>query len=275
MAYNYFETSVDQGRPLFLYRFSLGESVWRYTSADSDVVLGSDTWTAVPISDDGMKQTGEAVTEAMTITASSKITPAQMYLSYPPSRQIQVSILALHDGDTETRAVYAGEVTQCNVTQPGTVKLTCETLSATMAREGLRLTWQRSCPYALYDPVTCKVNKTAFSAAALVTAQESNVLTVPSLSSFAAGYFSGGFVEWSDPVRGRERRGIEEHTNDGEVLLTLFGGAAGIDTGAMLDVFPGCSRNVAGCTKFNNLLNYGGVLKLAGKSPFDGSAVFY
>lgn len=272
MTFNAREYSLEDGQPIYLYRFSLNDRVWRYTSTDGDVVRGADTWEALPISDDGPRQSGEPVQDALKITASTNTVPAQIYLDYPPARPMQVAIFATHEDDTEITCIYVGEITQFDNSQIGTCTFTCETLSSTMQREGLRLGWQRNCPYALYDPVTCKVDKTAYAVTLTVTEIEGNLVMVPGLAAASARWFAGGFVEWLDVVRGLERRGIEQHTGD---QITMFGTADGIAVGTTLVLYPGCTRTTDSCATFNNLPNYGGVPALQGSSPFDGNPVFY
>ena len=272
MAFEPLEESIEDGRPLVFYRFSLNDKVWRYTSADATLVKGGFTWEAVPIRDDGANQTGEATQDALRITTVTSIVPADIYMHYPPARIIQVAIFVAHEGDAEMLATYQGEITQFNIPEPGTAVFTCETLSATMQREGLRLGWQRTCPYALYDPVTCKVDKTLFAVAGVVGTVVGNVITVASLAAQPLGRFSGGFLEWIDPVRGLERRGIESHAG---ASLALFGTSDGIDPGLNVTCYPGCARTTSACISFNNRPNYGGIPRMDGKSPFDGSPVFY
>jgi uncharacterized phage protein (TIGR02218 family) len=273
MSYASLEFSLEDGRPIYLYRFSLNDKTWRYTSADEDIEKAGQLWIAVPIADDGIRQTGDAVTDSLNITTTTSIVPVQLYMHYPPSRDVSVAIFTSHEGDDEIRAIYVGDVTQCNVLQPGTAKLTCETFSATMEREGLRLGWQRNCPYALYDPVTCKVDKTAIALTGAVTNVVDNVVTLPAIGGQGLGHYRGGFVEWTDPVRGIERRSIEDHAVDS--TLVMFGGAEGIAIGTVLTAYPGCDRTVNACSViFNNYDNYGGAPSLKGKSPFDGQSVF-
>lgn len=275
MSYNDFESSIERGLPSRLYRFTLNDKVWRYTSAELDEVLGGFTWLAgASISDDGVKQTGESTTDGLTITASSEIEPVQIYMHYPPSRPMQVAIFHHHpeDYDGEVVAIYAGEVIQVNVPTPGTATIPCETISASMQRSGLRLGWQRTCPYALYDPSTCKVNKAAYAVAAVATLAEDGLLQASALAVYPNGYFAGGFIEWVDPDRGIERRSVEAHMAGG--LLQLFGSSVGTSVGMNFTAYPGCPRTTNGCISFNNLPNYGGVPDLQGRSPFDGNPVF-
>lgn len=269
MAFEPLEYSIEDGRPIYFYRFSLNDNFWRYTSADADIARNEVTWTAIPVADDGPNQTGEAVQDALRITISTEAVPAQLYMQYPPARPVQVAIFIGHEGDNQMRAIYQGEITQANVPQPGTMIFTCETIASTMAREGLRLGWQRSCPYALYDPVTCRVNKEAFKATATVLGVNGNTVL---LSSLPNPNFGGGFVEWTDEVRGIERRGIESQE---DYVIVMFGTADGIVEGMELNCYPGCARTTSACASFNNLPNYGGIPAFQGKSPFDGTTVFY
>lgn len=274
MTFDAREISIEDGVPIFLYRFSLNDKVWRYTSADGDIEALGETWVAVPIADDGVKITGEASTDALTITATTDITPAQIYMHYPPARPVQVAILRTHEGDPDVKTVYMGEITQVNVPQPGTARITCETISASMQRDGLRFGWQRTCPYALYDPITCKVDKSAFVVMGTIDAlNDDGVLQVDAIIGQPNNKFGGGFIEWVDPVRGVERRAIE--TSDPSGAVTMFGTIDGLEVGLSIQVFPGCVRTTTACAGFNNLLNYGGVPAMQGKSPFDGDPVFY
>lgn len=267
------ESSVDGARPVALYRFTLGDTVWRFTSADRDVLLQDGTlWTSVAIADEGVKQSGEASSDAMNITAPITIGPVQVHLTTPPAQAIQVVIFRTHVGSSDVVAIWAGEVMQVNPLSPGQAKITCETTAVSMRREGLRLSWQRTCPYALYDPVTCKVNKPTYETPLIITAKNGFTVAVHG-NTQPDGWFNGGFIQWTHPVRGLEFRGISWHVGD---TFTIFGTVDDIYEGLRVSAYPGCSRSVASCRdKFNNLVNYGGVPHMPGKSPFDGNPVFY
>lgn len=281
MPFGTIEESLEFGQPIHLYAFRLGDTTWRYCTADRDVttieMVGEPpaevtrTWKAVPISDEGIRQSGEAATDAMTITAPSNIGPVQTHVVTPPSALIRVAIFHKHNGSDDIAAVYAGEITQIDFPKPGVAKITAEALSATMQRDGLRLAWQRTCPYALYDQVTCKVDKSLHGVAGTVTAVVGLGVTIPGLSAHAEGFFAGGFIEWQDPIIGFEFRAIESHTGD---ALVMFGDTNDIHVGLTVTAYPGCARTVAACTAFGNLPNYGGIPHMPGRSPFDGNPVF-
>lgn len=274
MTFQAYESSVEDGRPITLYRFTLGTTVWRYTSHDRDVLLPDGTvWKSVAISDEGIKQSGEAASDAMNINAPITIGPVQAHLVTPPSQAIQVVILRKHANSDDVAAAWAGEVMQVNPAVPGQARITCETTAVSMRREGLRLAWQRTCPYALYDAVTCKVNKASYGHPLIVLARNGFTILTNDAEAYNDGWFSGGFIQWLHPVRGMEFRGINFHDKN---TLGIFGAVEDIYEGLRVTAYPGCSRTAAVClNKFNNLPNYGGVPNMPGKSPFDGNPVFY
>lgn len=272
MSYDSIERSNEDGRPIYLYSFTLGSATWRYTSSDQQVVQGGYKWSPVAISDDGVKQTGEATTDGLNITAPSSIAPAQMFLGTPPSQAIMCRIFHMHEGDAESALCYIGEVTQVNLPQPGTAIITCDTIGASMQRDGLRLGWQRSCPYALYDEITCKADKALHALDLTIIEVVGNAVKFDGIGGAADGAFNGGYIEWEHPVQGIEFRGIEAQVG---TTVTMFGLADGLYYGLKVKAYPGCARTVSDCEgKFNNLDNYGGVPDMPGKSPFDGDPVF-
>lgn len=273
MAFDTLESSIEDGRPIYLYKFTLNDKVWRYTSADEDQVIGDFVWEAVPISDSGRKQTGETNTDALSIETVATIAPSRIYADFPPARPMAVAILRTHAQEpTDMKVTYVGEVSQHTFsTDPGKVVFVCETIAASMRREGLRLAWQRDCPYALYDPVTCKANKELHKVVFTIEYVTGSQLNSSGLVLPFADGLAGGFFEWLDPERGIERRAIER---SGEHYLVVFGSMYGLEVGQEITAYRGCARTVQACISFDNLPNYGGIPDLAGKSPFDGSPVF-
>lgn len=272
MSFNDVENSNHGGRPVYMYSFTLGDTVWRYSSGDEDITASGHTWTAIAISDDGINLTGEAATDALKIRCPSDIGPVQVFIGTPPSVTIMVNVWHLHEGDGEVVLCYAGELGDVDFPFPGESTLTCHTLGATMQRDGLRFGWQRSCPYAVYDEMSCRVDKRAFGLNGLIKTAVSGVVTADGFGDKPNGYLSGGFIEWDHPIRGREYRGIEEHVGD---TITMFGLSDGLYPGLIVTAYPGCNRTSSTCAnRFNNLLNYGGIPHMPGKSPFDGDPVF-
>lgn len=271
MSFELVEKSNDEGRPIYLYQFTLGGNAFRYTSSDADVVMAGYRWQAVAISDDGVKLTGEAVTDGLSITLPSNTAIVQMFAGTPPSEVIMVSIYHYHEGDTNSVLAYVGEVNQVGQPEPGTATISCDTISASMQRDGLRLAWQRNCPYALYD-ANCGVDKTEHALEFVVYDIINNVVQLQGADDLPNDTLAGGFLEWLHPSRGVEVRGVEMQNAS---ACTMFGLADGLYYGLAVKAYPGCNRTAGTCKdKFNNLDNYGGIPDLPGKSPFDGDPVF-
>lgn len=272
MTYAVIETSNDGGKPIYLYDFVLGAAHFRYSSSDQDLILNGYKWATAQITDDGVKQSGDATTDTLTITCASTIGPVSLFQGTPPSQPIMVNIYAYHDGDTDSVLCYAGQVMQIGYPQPGQATFSCDAIAISMLRDGLRLGWQRNCPYALYDKGTCNADETAHAIPMMVLETTGNTATVSGLDAVADGTLNGGYMQWSHPVRGLEYRGIETQVG---ATITMFGLSDGLYYGLTVTGYPGCARTVSDCTtKFNNLDNYGGIPDMPGISPFNGDQVF-
>lgn len=272
MSYNIIETSNDDGRPVYLYEFKLLDKYWRYTSADDKVNALGSVWEPIGIADDGIKQTGEAQSDALNLTMPNSSAVVGLFIGTPPGSPVTVTLRRMHLDDNDPVVCYVGTVSSINQgANPAVARVTCATLSASMDRNGLRLAWSRGCPHVLYDK-QCRVNKDAFRVDATVETVGAGKVTSPAYAAYPNGYFAGGFIEWIDPQYGVERRGIETH--DGKTL-TIFGTVDGIAGGYILKTYPGCPRTTTACdTIFRNLANFGGIPSMPDRSPFDGNPLF-
>jgi len=138
-------------------------------------------------------------------------------------------------------------------------------LASTFSRVGVRLTWGRQCPYALYDH-NCRVDPLRFAVSGVVvTALDGSSINANLPAGLASDWFSGGYIEF-DRNGYTERRGLREQDSN---TLHLFGGTTGLQVGQSVTLYPGCDRTIATCdSKFANHLNYGGQPHMPGKSPY-------
>lgn len=278
---------------VFLYEFTLNGRTWRYTSNAENVIdVDNNVWEACPISDDGIKQSGEATADALTITASVDTVPARLFVYAAPSRVMEVSKYRAEFAEKERvldltgvvstpesrvlpvvnkRAMYVGEVTQCSFPTPGSAVMTCETISASMRREGLRLPWQKQCPYAVYDPSTCRLDKTLWDFPASVISIDGASVTLSTAGTNPDGFLAGGFIEYEHPVKGTETLQIEAQAG---AVIVIFGSTVELWAGMSVTAYPGCNQTPDRCKYFDNYPNYGGIESLPGKSPFNGDPVF-
>lgn len=273
MTLDQLQASNDSAVPLRFYEFNLGGSVWRYNASDSIVTALGAKWTPLSISDDGVRQTGDIVSDSLTLSLPSSATVTGLFIGTAPSQKLWFRMYEGDDSEPNVPPVpiYIGEVSYVNWPSPSTAEIVCTTLSANLGSNGLRLSWNRGCPFVLYDQ-GCKVNSASFGVKLVISRVSSALLSAPELPGFETNWFAGGYVEWQDPIRGVERRGIE--SNDGADMI-MFGLTDGLVEGQVVTAFPGCARTTTVCNnKFNNILNYGGIPHRPGRSPFDGNPLF-
>lgn len=271
MTYDALERSNASALPIALYEFTFGSATWRFSSDEEDTELNGVLYKALPISDSGVVQSGDASSDEMTVTMPKGEPVAIMLNGQPPSEKIWLTLRRMHRGEAEAPIIWVGYVVSCKQIDTVAVEISCKMLTAGFDRNGLRLSFGRQCPHALYD-ISCRVNKAAYGVTFEVDAIEGNSIVSSDLLAFPTGWFSNGFFEWPRFVGAVERRGVENHSG---ARLTILGTAVGLKAGDMITAYPGCSRTRSDCkNKFNNLPNFGGIPHMPGKSPFQGDPVF-
>lgn len=282
MSFNEREISNQEGQPVALYRFQWGNTFWFYTSADrpitrTEIVSGAPTeveYQPLAISDNGMVQGGEQSND-FTINAPNNIPLAVLYRGTPPSGTIYLIVRRKHHGDDDAPVWWIGTVGNVKRPDDVAVNIIGRTLTSTFQRSGLRLSWQRSCPFILYDG-NCKADPELFGVAGTVTAKDGVSITVTGGTVGEESKYRGGFIKWEADVNGTmERRGIEQIGDIGSGVFQLFGRPDRLEIGTEIMLYPGCAHTPTACdTDFDNLANYGGYDFMPGKSPFDGTPVF-
>lgn len=290
MTFDVLEESSYLSAPVVLYRFARGSQAWRYTSADQDITMVEDAltsfvYTAIPISDAGMSVSSEPSQDQLVVTLPWDLPLVTLFARTPPSEPVRLEVSHTHFGDTSTtpvrapdpsrRLMWSGTISAVKRTNPGTAELTCVTAVQSFDRNGLRLGWSRNCPYVLYDPKTCKADKTLHSVTGVVLAVDNVNLNVAEFAGFPNDTLTGGSLEWvaydgAPPVY--ERRVIGGHFGPG---IRLIGTTEGITVGMTVTAYRGCDRTVTTCNNvFANIDNNGSDPFLPGVSPFDGNPVF-
>lgn len=271
MTHDLRERSRADGQPIRLYDFQRGVLRWTYCGADRDIAYGGLTYLAKAINDDGIRQSGETSADALTITAPWDIEVVRPFRGVPPSAEIGVTVRDMHYGETEAIVSWVGSISTVKRPAPNKCEIVCQSLSASMDRSGLTLSWSRNCPFNVFD-ASCKADRNAYKVAATVQDLTGAAVSSGTFASRPDGWFSGGYIEWDIGSGEIERRGIEDHAGS---TLNLLGGSDGVSLGLAVTAYPGCSRVIQVCNdKFNNSINYGGIWHMPGKSPFDGTPIF-
>lgn len=271
MTFDARETSAWDGRPVQVYTFTRQSLVWRYTSADTDVVVGVNTYRAVPISGpDGLELTSEINRSAVKITVPRDNEVAMLYLDTAPSDTVTVIIHTFHDGDGELNFEWSGRV--INVEWQGSVAvITAEPGYTGVRRTGLRRMYQRGCPHVLYGPA-CRANKDTYKLVTTASSIADNVVYAAGVNAHGDGYYSGGFVEWEIAAGVYDRRYITMHVGANLSLAVL---PHSMTLGQQISVYPGCDHQLQTCDQsFGNAPNYGGMPWLPTKNPFGNDPIY-
>lgn len=292
MSFAEHETSTDDGEPISLYLFRYGEpdaAVFGYTDAEQDVVGPGDrpgltvTYKAASIDCDEITASGTLDRSTTEIRTSDDTELADLFRLYPPSSIVTVSIREGHanDEDGQFLAVWAGRVLGFS-TEDNEATYTCQPISTSLKRIGLRRRWQLGCPHVLYGP-KCKASKPAATTNHVVAAVLGAVVTLSSGWATDARKLKhhGGLAEWTLPDGRREVRTILRTDPSG--TITLGGYAYGLEDGMTISLSLGCNHQAGvgpqpdgDCLPLhNNIRNFGGCMWIPTKNPVGIKNIFY
>ena len=154
MAFDTYESSRHNGRPIKLFKFMLGplpEDELRYTDAESVQAFESKDYQPIAISTGKMTANGTLDNSALTVNMQGNTELHNIFRIWPPSYVVGLIVYQGHsdDPDNQFLAAWGGRV--INAAWPNNeLKLTCEPTTLSFRRSGLRRNYQRSCPHALY-----------------------------------------------------------------------------------------------------------------------------
>ena len=255
MTFENAETSKQFGQPFELYRFQYGPGAadcYKYTNR----VQGFEDFLAIPIRRESIATNGKPESKNLQIRLPKNTDLARLFLPYPTTMPVEVTIWAGHEGQDDQMVVWVGK-TLSNAYEKNEIIITCESTLISLKRQALRRHWQIGCPYLLYGP-QCKVNRGDFTRRVEV---QSIVNGVP---QFLAGWngpfpiekFRGGMVHWQSDL-GNEYRTIRAV---GETFIRFSGLIRGLEAGDEVDMILGCNHQRShDCYEiFNNAQNYGG-----------------
>ena len=269
MSFDDFDTSISSGQSARLYQFDRSATVvWRYTSADRALQFDGHEWLPLPISDDGIRLTGEASADTMKVTLPGSEPVAQLFRGAPPSEEIFLTVRDYDAGAQDADVIWVGSVSSVQWPRQDTAELACDSLAASMSREGLSLSYERACPHSVYDS-ECRVDKDLYAVDVLVVAMDGSTLQLGTVAS--VDIYNGGALAW-EVDESTEMRGIESATAGG---FSLIGGTDGLAVGQAVTIYPGCDGTRVTCnSRFNNLLNQGGFAHMPGKSIYGGERLW-
>jgi len=268
MTYDEYEISPESGRPVELFVFTIAGSTYRYTSAEDDVVVDSDTYEATAISrgnsgDGAAKRDGSFEIE---LPASNEV--AQLYVNIIPGARVRIEVTRYHRDDTPTPdlvEIFSGFVEAVDFIDDGyKAKMRARSALAGLSRMMPRYGYQSQCNHVLFD-ADCKISETASAYRLLdtiVTSADTRFLTIAAAALFVDGWFTGGFVEEAGST---DFRLVLSHVGDQIEMMLPF-----VETPLTVTLYAGCAHTVGVCkSKFDNVINYGGFAWVPTRNPFE------
>ena len=264
MAYENFENTVDDGRPVELYEFRRGSSYYRYTNAAEKVYMSGNTFTPEYITRSEITETDDINQGSLTVTFSIFNQFAGEYISYAPDTVTTLTIYRLHvnDDESEGMVIWKGRVLSSGGDE-NEIELECESIFSSLRRVGLRAKYLLICRHALYSS-ECGISMSSYVAADTVTGEDGLTIIVGVAANQGDGTYTGGIVENASG----DYRFITKH--EGATLKLSRSFSSSIN-GTAVQIYPGCDKLRATCIeKFNNLKNFGGFPFIPTTNPFDG-----
>lgn len=250
MTFSAYESSVEDGGPIQLYRFVYGTEAGEYfaytSSTEQQIVdhggsVGVITYEPIPIERGSIVSNGTLDKSAIKIGLDVGNDLAELFRVYPPSSVVQLTIYEGHidDPDGEFVVIWAGRIVQAS-REGSELQLSGEPISTQLRRAGLRRNYQYGCPHALYSDA-CGASRAAATVSATVSAIDGTVVTLASgwEGAFSAAKFLRGTLEWTPSGQTTQRRTIIRIDGDDLSLSGLPVALAALDS---VDVVLGCNH---------------------------------
>jgi uncharacterized phage protein (TIGR02218 family) len=273
MTYEVIETSDQLGSPVELYEFVVEGVTYRYTSGDTDYVLGPNTYTAVPMERTALSDTDDLPKNDLQITVKRDFPVAEFFRVSPPSEVVTAQMLEVHRTDTDQQSIVKWKGRVLSVDWKGIEStLYCENTYTSLRRPGLRRSYSRMCPHVLYGDTGCRLLAADFVEVCTVLSVLGTTVTSAEFDAQPDGFFDGGYLEFEKSPGVFDRRAIRSHV--GATVIVTHGFPTLAD-GDVINAYPGCDHTFATCqSKFNNTDNFGGFPNIPGQNPFGGNSVF-
>lgn len=230
-----------------------------------------------PINSPDVSQDGTLDKSDITVKMALGTPLDEMFLAYPPSQVINLTVFQGHYGDemiaTNYPAKWIGRILTGS-REENELSLNCQPVSSSVKRPGLRRNYQIGCPHVLYGK-HCRASKAAATTAKTVSSVVRNVIRLSSTIGVNYSLYLGGLVEWNNYITGvLEIRTISNISPDG-VNVTIRGVMRGVQAGQEVRITRGCNHLMTGCNTHNNILNYGGQPFIPLENPLTTKNQFY
>jgi uncharacterized phage protein (TIGR02218 family) len=265
---------------LWFYHFTQNHgngtvSEWRYTSFDEDLAYASQTWDSHQINHGEIT---DSVSGDNPETTISTVYSASNPLSQFPRLQFQAGInVAIYQGfyssgtATSVSLIFTGRI--INVSMNGAlVNASCAGLFDFNNRRFPRHTIGPKCPFSVFEPNTCRVDKGPYQKIGTLTlgaTPNQCTVTAASLAGVPVNWFAGGLLTTGTGANVEQRTILASSAPSGnDVTLSLGWPLILASNGQSTTLLPGCNGLIDGdcLTKYDNIINHGGHPHVPGRN---------
>ncbi len=268
-------TSVEDSRPVTLYKITHGSKISRYTSAETDIVVNSDVYAAtLGIKHTKISNSGEANKNKVTVEVTRDFEMASWLMAYVPTTEILLSIYSFERDDISGGLIheFTGVYLMYTSKYPA-FKMEFAPLDYDSNKQVMRYSFSPICQHTQYDDY-CSLDQNAFLKLGTVTDVTGDVITTDqTLTAISADHYVGGYVELSG-VYGLERAWIVSQSGSAAVNVDRVLPAAVV--GATIKLYPSCRGEFDRCKNpslFNNKSRFFGGVNANKINPFSPSGV--
>lgn len=253
MSYLSVDTSQQDARPVLLFMFMQGAQTWYYWPGPVPFLHDGHSYLPAATLPGEIENTGDVPKDALTIELPIDNPFTAQCLAYTADAVTTLTVFRKHADGDDAEIEWKGRVLGQSASV-ATLKLTCESIFASMRRLGIRQTYQRLCRFALGDD-DCGVDREAYSATLTVLAVVGSKVT---FSATLAVDYKRGMLLAPD---GSSRMIVDTGSNFIVLMRPMQSLADSLvaqPTGFTVKLYQGCDRSTTMCAeRFNNIGNSG------------------
>ena len=261
MSYQTEINQTEQAQRAELFKFTMGNESWYYTSFQETVLFQTNYYLprAITRSDFSTDNFLKAIKTNVGIPI---VDPIVKMIAIAPFMPITVDIIRcyLSDPDVLYRVIFSGVVYGISVENLG-INAECVSDGGILDKQFPRIFYQTYCNHNLFDP-QCKLNGYDYRIQGTLTAGSGTALTINAATNYVSGYFSGGRIV---KVSTGDMRLITAHSG---ASINILVGIPDFTTGAAIELYPGCNGEILTCrNKFGNNANFVGFPYIPTRNP--------
>lgn len=263
MTFSSYETSVESGQPVELYKFVIGTSSYYYTSSPDIIVFADHTYYPRQIERSAVVQSAEDRQQQIEVTLPSEDDVAARFVGIVPGSITYLTIYRYHRGDPNIMVLWSGVVAGASyITQGGQCKLRGLTTEGGINRSIPSFKYQGLCNHVLFNP-GCGVGADSFRFNGVCSTISGSTITIPGIyAAHGANWMVAGLLNLGD----YDYRLVVSQDHD---VLTMYLPFEHSPIGKAIKCYAGCNHSTTDCsTKFSNLARYGGFPYVPELNPF-------